>query len=124
MTLEATKLTHKEFASLLTVGNVPVLGSDAAEWAPSTASFASVWARTDDFRSVPINRHPYHAPACLKRASVGLGAYSGPSPVETIAIAFCSTSTMTAVDHPNISAPFIAAIGPSNCQRSTGRTSP
>jgi len=59
-----------------------------------------------------------------RSATGGLGAYSGPSPVETNAIAFCSTSKMTAVDHPNISAPFIAAMGPSNCQRSTGRTSP
>jgi hypothetical protein len=30
MTLEATKLTHEEFASLLTVGNVPVHGSAPA----------------------------------------------------------------------------------------------
>ena len=28
-------------------------------------SFASVWSRTDDFRSTPINRHRYRASACL-----------------------------------------------------------
>ena len=31
-------------------------------------SFASVWPRTDDFRSTPINRHRYRASACLKCA--------------------------------------------------------
>jgi hypothetical protein len=41
-----------------------------------------------------------------------------------IIIAFCSTSYMTAVDHPNISAPFIAVKGPSSRQPSTGVTSP
>jgi len=37
---------------------------------------------------------------------------------------FCSTSKITAVDQPNISTPFIAVIGPSKRQRSTGVTSP
>jgi hypothetical protein len=32
-------------------------------------SFASVWPRTDDFRSTPINRHRYRASACLKCAN-------------------------------------------------------
>ena len=35
-----------------------------------------------------------------------------------------STSRMTAVDQPNSSTPFIAVIGPSSCQRTTGITSP
>jgi hypothetical protein len=35
-------------------------------------SIASVWPRTDDFRSTPINRHRYRASACLKRANSGL----------------------------------------------------
>jgi hypothetical protein len=35
-----------------------------------------------------------------------------------------STSKMTAVDQPNSRTPFIAAIGPSRRQRSTGTTSP
>jgi len=35
-----------------------------------------------------------------------------------------STSKMTAVDQPNSSTPFIAVIGPSSRQRSTGVTSP
>jgi hypothetical protein len=39
---------------------------DAAEWAPSTASFASVWPRTDDYRYIPINRLRYRASACPK----------------------------------------------------------
>src|SRR6267142_3789731 len=34
----------------------------------SVGSFASVWPRTDDFRSTPINRHRYRASACLKSA--------------------------------------------------------
>ena len=34
-------------------------------------SFASVWPRTDDFRSIPINRHRYRASACLKCAKLG-----------------------------------------------------
>ena len=34
-------------------------------------SFASVWPRTDDFRSSPINRHRYRASACLKCANSG-----------------------------------------------------
>ena len=34
-------------------------------------SFASVWPRTDDFRSTPINRHRYRASACLKCANNG-----------------------------------------------------
>ena len=29
-------------------------------------SFASVWPRTDDFRSTPVNRHRYRASGCLK----------------------------------------------------------
>ena len=71
-----------------------------------------------------VRRATVMGPASANLHSGGLGAYSGPSSVETIAIVFCSTSKMTAVDHPNISAPFIAAMGPSNCQRSTGSTSP
>jgi hypothetical protein len=43
---------------------------------------------------------------------------------ELIFIVFCRTSKMTAVDHPNIRAPFIAVIGPSSFQSSTGVTSP
>src|ERR1700722_9641651 len=43
---------------------------------------------------------------------------------ELIFIVFCSTSKMTAVDHPNIRAPFIAVMGPSSFQSSTGVTSP
>jgi hypothetical protein len=43
---------------------------------------------------------------------------------ELIFIVFCSTSKMTAVDHPNIRAPFIAVMGPSSFQSSTGITSP
>jgi hypothetical protein len=39
-------------------------------------------------------------------------------------IARLSTSKMTAVDQPNISTPFIAVIGPSSRQRSTGITLP
>jgi hypothetical protein len=35
-----------------------------------------------------------------------------------------STSKITAVDHPNNNTPFIAVIGPSSRQRSTGSTSP
>jgi hypothetical protein len=46
----------------------------------------------------------------------------------TLAFAECvvrrSTSKMTAVDQPNSSTPFIAVIGPSSRQRSTGMTSP
>ena len=40
------------------------------------------------------------------------------------AMALRSTSKMTAVDHPYSNTPFIAAIGPSNRQRSTGTISP
>jgi hypothetical protein len=43
---------------------------------------------------------------------------------ELIFIVLCSTSKMTAVDHPNIRAPFIAVMGPSSFQSSTGVTSP
>jgi hypothetical protein len=43
---------------------------------------------------------------------------------ELIFIVFCSTSKMTAVDHPNIRAPLIAVMGPSSFQSSTGVTSP
>src|SRR5204863_9907362 len=35
-----------------------------------------------------------------------------------------NTSKITAVDQPNSSTPFIAVIGPSKCQRTTGVTSP
>ena len=35
-----------------------------------------------------------------------------------------NTSNSTAVDQPNNSTPFIAVIGPSKCQRTTGVTSP
>ena len=41
-----------------------------------------------------------------------------------VIIALRSTSKITAVDHPNNRTPFIAIIGPSKCQRSTGITSP
>jgi hypothetical protein len=37
-------------------------------------SFASVWPRTDDFRSTPINRQCYRASACLECARNGSGA--------------------------------------------------
>ena len=53
-----------------------------------------------------------------------IGAYSVATVWKPIIIAFCSTSKMTAVDHPNNSAPFIAVIGPSSRQPSTGITSP
>ena len=35
-------------------------------------SFASVWPRTDDFRSIPMNRRRYRASACLECAKNGL----------------------------------------------------
>jgi hypothetical protein len=35
-----------------------------------------------------------------------------------------NTSKITAVDQPNMRTPFIAVMGPSRCQRSTGVTSP
>jgi hypothetical protein len=38
--------------------------------------------------------------------------------------AFRNASKITAVDQPNNNTPFIAVIGPSRCQRSTGVTSP
>ena len=41
-----------------------------------------------------------------------------------ILIVFSSTAKMTAVDHPNNSAPFIAVMGPSSRQSATGVTSP
>src|SRR4029079_14940950 len=50
-----------------------------------------------------------------------IGAYSVAAVWEPIVIVFCRTSKMTAVDHPNNSAPFIAAIGPRSCQRSVTR---
>ena len=50
--------------------------------------------------------------------------YRGSAMSELIFIVFCSTSKMTAVDHPNIRAPFIAVMGPSSFQCSTGVTSP
>jgi hypothetical protein len=45
-----------------------------------------------------------------------------PSPLASSVIR--NTSKITAVDQPNNSTPFIAVIGPSRCQRTTGVTSP
>jgi hypothetical protein len=39
-------------------------------------SIASVWPRTDDFRSTAINRHRYRASACLKSANSGSRTHS------------------------------------------------
>jgi hypothetical protein len=47
-----------------------------------------------------------------------------PSSLKMVISALRSTSKMAAVDQPNNSTPFIAVIGPSKCQRSTGVTSP
>lgn len=53
-----------------------------------------------------------------------LESYRSPLEVPTRAQVFRSTSKITAVDHPNSSAPFMAVIGPSNRQRSSGTISP
>jgi hypothetical protein len=39
-------------------------------------------------------------------------------------IVLSNTSNISAVDQPNIRTPFMAVIGPSKCQRTTGVTSP
>jgi hypothetical protein len=46
------------------------------------------------------------------------------APSSRLRIACLNTSNMTAVDQPDSRTPFIAAIGPRICQRSTGTTSP
>src|SRR5437660_11835485 len=44
--------------------------SATAKDVPS-GSFASVWRRTDDFRSTPKNRHRHRPSTCLKGANNG-----------------------------------------------------
>src|SRR3954451_1082587 len=50
--------------------------------------------------------------------------HRGPNVIALRSMLRRSTSKMTAVDHPNISAPFIAVSGPSSFQRSTVTMSP
>ena len=55
-------------------------------------------------------------------SAIGAG-YTSVLPLSVTSV-LRSTSKTTAVDQPNNSTPFIAVMGPSKCQRSTGVTSP
>ena len=66
--------SNREFGlpTLRTVQHRLVFGCrahHAGESEVCCGSFASVWPRTEDFHSPPINRHRHRASACLKRAN-------------------------------------------------------
>ena len=53
-------------------------------------SVASIWPRTDDFRSPPINGHHYRASGCLKCARSGNCAPSQTDYVAVTEIVLCN----------------------------------
>ena len=93
---------------------------DANQLAKAIVDIAT--GETEDRESTLGKTHPqvFAGPLLLSF----LHAYRRSSSLRWIVIALRSTSKMTAVDHPNNSTPFIAVIGPSNCQCSRGSTSP
>jgi hypothetical protein len=82
------------------------------------------------FRQVITATHKWHwagpaimsvaGPHYLRHQRFSTASASLPPAINVIR----NTSKITAVDQPNSSTPFIAVIGPSRCQRSTGVTSP
>jgi hypothetical protein len=69
-------------------------------------------------------RRMRHAPTAMLVVCARYFGQPGFSPSPLARSVIRNTSNTTAVDQPNNSTPFIAAMGPSKCQRSTGVTSP
>jgi hypothetical protein len=57
---------HGHFKIFARIGQITYHDADLTATFVCLGSFASVWPRTDDFRSTPINRHPYRARECRK----------------------------------------------------------
>jgi hypothetical protein len=99
----------------------PCVTSTAIRWQHLIRTAPAVLSRQPTSRALRQTRLPKGSPR-TPRGDNKLPHDWAPS--SRLRIACLNTSNMTAVDQPNSRTPFIAAIGPRSCQRSTGTTSP
>ena len=103
---------NRRLDGIQAAGLIQIKGAE--RWSSMHSFMRSLHARRRRSQYLPLGAH--------YSGHQRLSCFSGPPPVAISVIR--KTSKITAVDQPNNSTPFIAVIGPSKCQRSTGVTSP